>query len=81
MLGPSNDSNVPMIFDNQNRGLIPRLIQELFDIISLPAYEVYNTEIKVAVFEIYNEKINDLLADDPSNAERKVFDIKVLFEN
>jgi hypothetical protein len=42
---------------------------------------VYNTEIKVAVFEIYNEKINDLLADDPSNAERKVFDIKVLFEN
>lgn len=76
MLGPSNDSNVPMIFDNQNRGLIPRLIQELFDIISLPAYEVYNTEIKVAVFEIYNEKINDLLADDPSNAERKVFDIK-----
>ncbi len=77
MLGPSNDSNVPMIFDNQNRGLIPRLIQELFDIISLPAYEVYNTEIKVAVFEIYNEKINDLLADDPSNAERKVFDIKV----
>jgi kinesin family protein 5 len=55
------------IFDNTLKGLIPRLINHLFnEIRKMSEYEV---TIKVSMVEIYNEKVRDLLDLEKINLE------------
>jgi len=56
MLGPSFDSE-------EDRGVIPRMVNQVFDIIG-DAPEEIEFQVKVSMIEIYREKIRDLL--DPS---------------
>lgn len=50
--------------NQQEKGLIPRLCEHLFDKISSSANEDHLFKIEVSYIEIYNEKVRDLL--DPS---------------
>lgn len=56
MEGPSIDSE-------ENKGLIPRMMDEIFDCI-MRANENIEFTVKVSFLEIYNEKIHDLLDGD-----------------
>ena len=53
MEGPSIDSE-------ENKGIIPRMMDEVFDCI-MRANESIEFTVKVSFLEIYNEKIHDLL--------------------
>jgi kinesin family protein 5 len=53
MEGPSIDSD-------ENKGIIPRMMDEMFDCI-MRANESIEFTVKVSFLEIYNEKIHDLL--------------------
>ena len=53
MEGPSIDSD-------ENQGIIPRMMDEVFDCI-MRANESIEFTVKVSFLEIYNEKIHDLL--------------------
>jgi len=62
MLGPDID-------DEDNRGIIPRLVEGIFQKIEGAPEDIEFT-VKVAMIEIYNEKIRDLL--DPKKNNLKI---------
>ncbi|XP_018320512.1 kinesin-like protein KIF14 [Agrilus planipennis] len=58
MMGPENDAD-----SSENAGIIPRFCRQLFlQIAELSSSHIANVE--VSYFEIYNEKIHDLLAPE-----------------
>nr|XP_002736584.1 PREDICTED: kinesin-like protein KIF14-like [Saccoglossus kowalevskii] len=58
--------------EQDNAGIVPRFSEELFCRIDNPLEEdvIFNTEI--SYFEIYNEKIHDLLASSKDKGKKKV---------
>lgn len=66
MLGPDID-------DLENRGIIPRMVEGIFNKI-LSAPEEIEFTVKVSMIEIYNEKIRDLL--DPKKHNLKIHENK-----
>ena len=50
--------------DDENKGLIPRLCEALFEYINLNSGDKLIFKVEVSYMEIYNEKVRDLL--DPS---------------
>ena len=55
---------------NNNNGIIPRLIIELFNIVN---QENSNVKISCSYIQIYNERIYDLLIDNTFNLKKKEF--------
>ena len=53
---------------NNNNGIIPRLIIELFNIVN---QENSNVKISCSYIQIYNERIYDLLIDNTFNLKKK----------
>ena len=51
-----------MIGDDKSKGIIPLLFEEIFIRIANAQSEFLTYEVLVGMFEIYNEKVNDLLA-------------------
>ena len=66
MLGPSID-------DNEQKGIIPRMVEGIFNRIETAPEDIEFT-VKVSMIEIYNEKIRDLL--DPKKIDLKVHENK-----
>jgi len=66
MLGPDID-------DEENKGIIPRMVGGIFNRIETAPEEIEFT-VKVSMIEIYNEKIRDLL--DPKKIDLKVHENK-----
>jgi kinesin family protein 5 len=66
MLGPDID-------DEENKGIIPRMVGGIFHKIETAPEEIEFT-VKVSMIEIYNEKIRDLL--DPKKIDLKVHENK-----
>ena len=66
MLGPDID-------DEEEKGIIPRIVGGIFDRIQNAAEEIEFT-VKVSMIEIYNEKIRDLL--DPKKNNLKIHENK-----
>ena len=62
MLGPS-------IEDEEQRGMIPRMVSQVFSQILAAPNEIEFT-VKVSMIEIYMEKIRDLL--EPSKTDLKI---------
>lgn len=54
--------------DSDNRGVIPRIVQDIFGYIEL-APEDFEFTVRISYFEIYMEKIRDLLADGNDNLQ------------
>lgn len=50
-----------MMGTNKDKGIIPRLCDALFDIISEKTDEENAFKVEVSYMEIYNEKVRDLL--------------------
>lgn len=61
------------IEDEEQRGVIPRLVRGLFDQISKQPEDI-EFSMKVSFVEIYNEKIRDLL--DPKKNNLKIHENK-----
>lgn len=61
------------LHDEQHRGIIPRVMDEVFDLID-ECDENVEFKIKVSMLEIYNEKIKDLL--DPTKNNLKIKESK-----
>ena len=60
---------------NNNNGIIPRLIIELFNIVN---QENSNVKISCSYIQIYNERIYDLLIDNTFNLKKKnLFNFKL----
>ena len=60
---------------NNNNGIIPRLIIELFNIVN---QENSNVKISCSYIQIYNERIYDLLIDNTFNFKKKnLFNFKL----
>jgi kinesin family protein 5 len=59
MLGPSID-------DEENKGIIPRMVGGIFEQIESAAEDI-EFSVKVSFIEIYNEKIRDLLNPEKVN--------------
>lgn len=55
------------IFDTKLKGIIPRLINQIFN--GIRKMSEYEVTIKVSIIEIYNEKIRDLLDLNKINLE------------
>lgn len=54
-----------------DRGIIPRMVDSIFAGIAASVEKIEFT-IKVSIVEIYNEKIRDLLSDDPASRNLKI---------
>lgn len=59
----------PDMFDEQHRGVIPRMVTKLFDLIDDAPEEIEFT-VKVSMVELYMEKIRDLV--NPSKTNLKI---------
>lgn len=66
MLGPSID-------DDENKGIIPRMVGGIFEKIESAAEDI-EFSVKVSFIEIYNEKIRDLL--NPEKVNLKIHENK-----
>ena len=66
MLGPSID-------DEENKGIIPRMVGGIFEQIESAAEDI-EFSVKVSFIEIYNEKIRDLL--NPEKVNLKIHENK-----
>ena len=65
-------------FDNEKRGIIPRIIEQIFAQIELQLHDnVHDYEIKLSYVEIYMEKVKDLLDPDNNNGNLKIREHKV----
>ena len=53
-----------MMGSKENKGIIPRLCDSLFEQIAVTSNESTNCKVEVSYMEIYNEKVRDLL--DPN---------------
>jgi kinesin family protein 13 len=67
MMGPDDD-----------KGIIPRLCQSLFEQIDANTDEHLNFKVQVSYMEIYNEKVRDLLGDVRSKKSLRVREHSVL---
>nr|XP_056700704.1 kinesin-like protein KIF14 [Euleptes europaea] len=66
----SGKSYTMMGFDDDERGIIPRFCEDLFTrIANMESQQTYHLEM--SYFEVYNEKIHDLLVFRTENAQRK----------
>lgn len=65
--GKTHTMEGPTIQDDQQRGIIPRMFQFIFDYIHNQAEESTEFTVKVSMFEIYNERIQDLLDSNRTN--------------
>lgn len=64
--------------DNQNKGIIPRLCDQLFESISKNQHEDLTYKVEVSYMEIYNEKVHDLLDPKTTKQSLKVREHNVL---
>ncbi|XP_032073289.1 kinesin-like protein KIF14 [Thamnophis elegans] len=67
----SGKSYTMMGFDDDERGIIPRFCQDLFYQIAEKETEQTTCHLEISYFEIYNEKIHDLLIFRAENGEKK----------
>ncbi|NXT61314.1 KIF14 protein, partial [Chaetops frenatus] len=66
----SGKSYTMMGFD-EDRGIIPRLCEDLFNQIAQTDKEQVLYHLEMSFFEVYNEKINDLLVFKAENGQKK----------
>ncbi|XP_070602494.1 kinesin-like protein KIF14 isoform X2 [Erythrolamprus reginae] len=67
----SGKSYTMMGFDDDERGIIPRFCQDLFYQIAEKGTEQSTYHLEISYFEVYNEKIHDLLIFRAENGEKK----------
>lgn len=61
-----------------NKGIIPRLCDNLFDMIAKQQSSELTYKVEVSYMEIYNEKVHDLLDPKPNKQSLKVREHNVL---
>ena len=61
-----------------NKGIIPRLCDNLFDMIAKKQSAELTYKVEVSYMEIYNEKVHDLLDLKPNKQSLKVREHNVL---
>ncbi|KAH0618349.1 hypothetical protein JD844_017461 [Phrynosoma platyrhinos] len=67
----SGKSYTMMGFDNDERGIIPRFCEDLFNRIEEAEIQKIAYHLEMSYFEVYNEKIHDLLAFSHENGQKK----------
>ncbi|XP_065092939.1 kinesin-like protein KIF13A isoform X4 [Ochlerotatus camptorhynchus] len=67
-----------MMGNQDNKGIIPRLCDELFGYIAAKQTEELNYKVEVSYMEIYNEKVHDLLDPKTSKQSLKVREHNVM---
>lgn len=67
-----------MMGNQENKGIIPRLCDELFALIAAKQTEELTYKVEVSYMEIYNEKVHDLLDPKTSKQSLKVREHNVL---
>ncbi|KAM6455282.1 kinesin-like protein KIF14 isoform 1-T1 [Liasis olivaceus] len=67
----SGKSYTMMGFDDDERGIIPRFCQDLFYQIAEKEAQQTAYHLEISYFEVYNEKIHDLLIFRAENGEKK----------
>lgn len=67
-----------MMGTSDNKGIIPRLCDELFFSIARRQTEELSYKVEVSYMEIYNEKVHDLLDPKPNKQSLKVREHNVL---
>ncbi|XP_026527495.1 kinesin-like protein KIF14 [Notechis scutatus] len=67
----SGKSYTMMGFDDDERGIIPRFCQDLFYQIAEKETERITYHLEISYYEVYNEKIHDLLIFRAENGEKK----------
>ncbi|KAK0163260.1 hypothetical protein PV327_006961 [Microctonus hyperodae] len=67
-----------MMGSGDNKGIIPRLCDNLFDMIAKQQSTELSYKVEVSYMEIYNEKVHDLLDPKPNKQSLKVREHNVL---
>ncbi|XP_011875550.1 PREDICTED: kinesin-like protein KIF13A isoform X1 [Vollenhovia emeryi] len=67
-----------MMGSGDNKGIIPRLCDNLFDLIAKQQSSELTYKVEVSYMEIYNEKVHDLLDPKPNKQSLKVREHNVL---
>ncbi|XP_012274731.1 kinesin-like protein KIF13B isoform X2 [Orussus abietinus] len=67
-----------MMGSGDNKGIIPRLCDSLFDMIAKQQSSELSYKVEVSYMEIYNEKVHDLLDPKPNKQSLKVREHNVL---
>ena len=67
-----------MMGSGENKGIIPRLCDSLFDLIAKQQSSELSYKVEVSYMEIYNEKVHDLLDPKPNKQSLKVREHNVL---
>lgn len=67
-----------MMGSGDNKGIIPRLCDNLFDMIAKRQSSELSYKVEVSYMEIYNEKVHDLLDPKPNKQSLKVREHNVL---
>ncbi|CAK9801954.1 Kinesin-like protein KIF13A [Anthophora quadrimaculata] len=67
-----------MMGSGENKGIIPRLCDNLFDMIAKQQSSELTYKVEVSYMEIYNEKVHDLLDPQPKKQSLKVREHNVL---
>ncbi|CAG8763472.1 7566_t:CDS:2, partial [Racocetra persica] len=67
-MGTSDSTVVPI----DQKGIIPRAMQSLFEILTSPQYKSRKFQIKVSFIEIYNEDLIDLLGEGDEESRPQV---------
>lgn len=67
-----------MMGSEDNRGIIPRLCDELFESIATKENDELNYKVEVSYMEIYNEKVHDLLDPKPNKHSLRVREHNVM---
>ncbi|XP_043517701.1 kinesin-like protein KIF13A isoform X3 [Frieseomelitta varia] len=67
-----------MMGSGENKGIIPRLCDNLFDMIAKQQSSELTYKVEVSYMEIYNEKVHDLLDPKPNKQSLKVREHNVL---
>ncbi|XP_062973508.1 kinesin-like protein KIF14 [Elgaria multicarinata webbii] len=68
----SGKSYTMMGFDDGEQGIIPRFCEDLFTQIAKPQTQQIIHHLEMSYFEVYNEKIHDLLVLKAENWQKKV---------
>ncbi|CAG0906323.1 unnamed protein product [Cyprideis torosa] len=66
--------------DGPNRGIIPRATEQIFDTIEELKARDWSYEVKVSIFEVYNEKFTDLINPDENGRAPEIFTDKTTKE-
>ncbi|CAI5776599.1 KIF14 isoform X1 [Podarcis lilfordi] len=67
----SGKSYTMMGFDDDERGIIPRFCEDLFTQIAEKEMQQTDFHLEMSYFEVYNEKIHDLLVYKAENGQKK----------